>query len=93
MEQIKEEKIAEACLKRWGAKDQIRQTVEECGELIVALSKYGRKVNGSTEKDIRDEIADVEIMCRQMRLLFDSRMIDNIKDYKLLRLVERLATE
>lgn len=88
-----EEEIGHACIAMWGQQEQIRQTIEECAELIVKLAKYGRDVNGSNETQICEEIADVEIMCKQMRLIFNSDVIDNIKTQKLIRLSFRLAEE
>jgi NTP pyrophosphatase (non-canonical NTP hydrolase) len=45
--------------------------VEECAELIVALQKHiNRTPNPSTLENIIDEIADVEMMLTQMRLVF-----------------------
>ena len=88
-----EEDIGVRCIIAWGEKDQIRQTIEECSELITKLAKYGRNVNGSTKEQIAEEIADVEIMCKQMRIIFDSELIDSIKYQKLSRLNERLNQE
>lgn len=87
---IDELKIAKECIKQWGKQSQITIAIEECAELIVELSKINRKVNGTNEYDICSEIADVEIMMKQLRLIFPSKTIDTIKDIKLTNLNRRL---
>jgi len=64
--------------------------IEECGELIVKLAKYGRNHNGSKPEDIVDEIADVEIMMAQLRVIFKEYSVDYAKDLKLNRLKKRV---
>ena len=86
-----EEFIGHECIRQWGTNSQIGIAIEECAELIVELMKQGRKVNGSTHEDVCGEIADVEIMCKQLRMLFNPKTIDNIKKRKLARLQERLT--
>ena len=90
---VTEEQIGVKCIMLWGEQDQIRQTVEECAELIVNLSKYGRNVNGSTKEQIAEEIADVEIMCKEMRIVFNNDLVDSFKIQKLARLNERVEKE
>ena len=90
---IKEEEIAKKCIELWGNKDQIRQCIEECSELITVLAKYGRNVNGSTDDDIVTEIADVEIMCKQMRLIFGEHRTSIEKQAKLEKLNTRVDRE
>jgi hypothetical protein len=88
---INEEVIDKKCIEVWGESEQIRQTIEECAELIVKLAKWKREVNGSTPIEICNEIADVEIMCKQMRLIFDfDDKVDKFKEIKLLGLEARL---
>jgi hypothetical protein len=85
-----EERIGKECIRQWGIGSQIGIAIEECSELITVLAKWGREVNGSSEHMICDEIADVEIMCKQLRLMFNSDKVDRIKQIKLERLKERL---
>ena len=84
-----EVKIMQTCLDRWGLKAQVGQAIEECAELIVALQKYiNRKPQANMIENILDEIADVEIMLAQMRLVLDiddSALRERI-EYKLARL-------
>ena len=74
--------------KRWGLSLEIDMIVEECAELIVAIShwKRGRAQEGA----IAEEIADVEIMCEQLRYIFGNEEIDAWKKVKLTRLEERI---
>jgi len=63
-------KIMQTALDRWGLNAQVAQTVEECAELIVALQKYiNRTPQPESIDNILDEIADVEMMLAQMRLI------------------------
>ena len=62
-------KIMQTCLDQWGEKAQIGQAIEECAELIVALQKYTNRKKHGTIENILDEIADVEMMLAQMRLV------------------------
>ena len=65
-----EVKLMQAALDRWGLNAQVGQTVEECVELIVALQKYvNRPPQTGAADNILDEIADVEMMLAQMRLV------------------------
>jgi len=63
-------RIMQTALDRWGLNAQVGQTVEECAELIVALQKYINRVpQPGMIENILDEIADVEMMLAQMRLV------------------------
>jgi len=59
-------------VQKWGKEPQINMAIEECGELIVSLSKRSRNNNGSTVDDIIGEMVDVEIMLEQLKLIFGS---------------------
>ena len=65
-------KIMQTALDQWGLAVQVGQTVEECAELIVAFQKYiNRTPQPDALENIIDEIADVEMMLAQMRLVFN----------------------
>lgn len=82
------EEIYKAAIKRWGRLSQIEMIVEECSELIQAIQKQKRYGN---IENVIEEIADVEIMCEQARMLFDTGgKVDIAKDFKINRLKERL---
>lgn len=63
--------------------------IEECGELINAISKSLR--GRSTNKDVITELADVCIMVEQMALFLGWENFKAEKERKLLRLQERLS--
>lgn len=72
----------------WGEESQMLLAIEECGELIAVLSQYmrGRK----TKTDVAEEIADVSLMMRQLRLLFGWDEVNVIEVNKIKRLKMRL---
>jgi NTP pyrophosphatase (non-canonical NTP hydrolase) len=72
----------------WGIAAQWRMLQEECGELIAAVNRCDR---GRIEPwALASEIADVEIMLEQARLMLDSDMVERVKAEKLARLRERI---
>jgi NTP pyrophosphatase (non-canonical NTP hydrolase) len=80
------------CIVKWGKEAQMRQTMEEAAELIVALNKEIRGT-GSVE-DIAEEIADVQLMCEEMIELFNiQKDVDDCKKNKIERLIDRLRGE
>lgn len=86
-EVIDEREICIKALTKWGEGAQIAMVFEEMAELQKELCKHlkGKKVTGH----IAEEIADVEIMLDQMKLLFDiEKLVESNKRYKLARLGE-----
>lgn len=72
----------------FGISEQIQQATEELAELIVALSHHRR---GRVVKSfVCSEIADVEIMCAQLREIFGSDAVDTEKAVKIARLAKEL---
>ncbi len=80
------EKLYRKAIGNYGEAAQQIVAMEECSELIQAISK---KLRGR-ETNVEEEIADVEIMVEQMRLMSDSSLVDKIKEEKLQRLEQRL---
>ncbi len=64
---------------------------EECAELIVALKHF--KLGKATAQDVISEIADVEIMSKQMQILFGEDAVRKEIDRKLERLQERIKAD
>ena len=54
-----------------GCDNQMVQTMEECDELAVAVSHLRRFRTAEARQEMIGEIADVEIMCEQMKMEFD----------------------
>lgn len=76
--------ICKKAIDTFGGAIQQVVAMEEMGELIQAISKSIRcKTN-----NVEEEIADVEIMCMQLRLIFNNSKVDQIKQAKLKRLKE-----
>lgn len=73
----------------YGEENQVIMVFEEMSELQKTLTKHLR---GTTDKRaIADEIADVEIMLGQMKLLFNiEKEVEERKQFKVERLMTRL---
>jgi hypothetical protein len=81
--------LCEEAVKQYGREAQIEMVIEECAELIVALKQWQRKRIHTI--DVVEEIADVEIMVEQSRVMFGDSSINDAKRAKLDRLRMRLA--
>ena len=85
---------------------QSRQCIEECSELIQAINKFWRKflkcgektsfsfndmMNNKEYENLVEEIADVEIMLTQLKILLRCEDdVIRIADYKVQRELERI---
>ena len=67
-------------IEKYGEEPQIRQCMEECAELISALTDYAESEEMDVD-NIIEEMADVLIMCKQVELI--------VKDY----VMEPIATQ
>ena len=87
-------KLARMIAEHYGKEPQMGVTQEECAELIQAISKVRRKgESGETLGHLAEEIAEVNIMCKQLTLLFGlslavSRNIDQKLDRQMKRIME-----
>ena len=80
---MKTRDIYTAAVKKCGKEHQLVLCMEEMAELTKELSK--------NTTNISEEMADVEIMLEQLRIIYGNRSeVDTIKAEKLLRLSERL---
>jgi len=89
-------KTMQTALDQWGINAQVGQTVEECAELIVALQKYiNRTPQPEMIENILDEIADVEMMLAQMRLVLgiDDDALRKRIEYKFKKLNQYLPND
>lgn len=79
---------------RYGEAAQIDMAVEEMAELTKALCKVKRATPGATTTaaiaNVIEEIADVQIMLDQLRLIF-ARSTDEVEEEKLRRLERRIT--
>lgn len=79
----------QAAVDTYGKSSQLIMAMEEMSELIKELSKHFR--GESNISHISEEMADVEIMLEQLKIIFQNRAeIDSIKADKLYRLSERI---
>lgn len=94
-------------INRYGASDQLNMVIEECAELIQAVNKVKRNklvadnfiMSPTSDKqrkvlfDLTSEVADVEIMLEQIKLMLPTTFTEAInisKERKIERLKERL---
>ncbi len=91
---MKQEQLRQLCkiIEAYGAEAQLNIAEEECSELIQAICKHKRGLGHIA--DIVDELADVEIMVNQLKIIFDcfGEVEDRI-DFKIKRQLERIANE
>lgn len=78
----------------WGAQAQLLMACEECTELALAIHHYLR---GRADKGhIAEEVADVEFMLEQVKVLFGSDFTDLVREWratKRMRLAAALSRE
>lgn len=88
MQDNREEKILKAAVAKWGEL-QLVKIMEEAGELIQACS---RRILGQEDKEhnLEEEIADMEIMLGQAKIIADKEVVDRWKEIKLQKLEKRL---
>ena len=83
----KDKSIYKQAIDKFGVVAQMGMAQEECAELIVAISKDIRYASIETANCLHEEIADVEIMLEQLKIIFDCHdIIDAVKEKKLDRL-------
>lgn len=88
MKRLKRIELYLDVLETYGYGHQVMKTIEECAELINALTKL--RDNRGTEQELMTELADVAIMVEQMAVLFGLAEFEAEKEKKLIRLQERL---
>ena len=78
--------ICNKAINTYGNASQKIKAIEEMGELIQAISKSLL----DNENNVEEEIADVEIMLTQLKIMYNLSDIENWRNYKLNRLKERV---
>lgn len=78
--------------KNWGSLNQLDMVIEEAAELIQAINKAKRKdFNVDSVNDLCQEIADVEIMIDQLKIILNENdLINRFRIEKVERLRDRL---
>ena len=64
-------KLYTKALEKWGADSQVDMLIEEMAELTQALLHIRRANKKVTVEELSDEIADVEIMLEQVKVITD----------------------
>lgn len=82
-----EEQIYNAALSKFGHPSQINKMIEECSELITSLCHH--RISRAADDEVCEELADVEIILGQMRIIFGADNVERMKQKKLDRLAER----
>jgi NTP pyrophosphatase (non-canonical NTP hydrolase) len=67
--------------------------IEECAELTQAILKLRRAWSDDKLNHVQEELADVLIMARQLRVMLGAEDIDEIINQKLDRQIERIDEE
>ena len=79
--------VLQKAILRFGEKLQLRQVQEEAAELIVAINHFIRFKDDFHRHELLVEVADIEIMLEQLRLILnDDENIERIKQEKLIYL-------
>lgn len=79
-------------VRAYGKQSQLMIAIEEMSELAKELSKNFRGADNA--KALAEEIADVEIMLEQLKVIFRNRaLVDRIRASKLVRLSDRITGE
>lgn len=81
--------VCKRAVSTWGKYRQLTVCMEEMAELTKELSKNIR--GQDNDLGIAEEVADVEIMLEQLKIIFDIRTdVENVKNEKLIRLDRRI---
>ena len=84
----KERDICIKAVMHFGADNQLLQACEELSELMQAISKAKRYTGQSYIDGVAEELADVEIMCEQIKVIFNisNTDVENERERKIKRL-------
>lgn len=94
MEKVSKRRKLQFIIDTYGTKVQEDIAIEECSELIKAICKNRRNPPDETRKGIIDEIADVEIMLEQLKIIHScSREVEERINYKIERQIDRIMNK
>lgn len=83
--------VLQAAVDHYGSDRQIDKAIEEMSELTKALLKLRYDANEQTVENVFEEMADVEIMLDQLKLIIGDKAIYRCD--KVYRLTEKLHEE
>ena len=84
------QKLYETVITKFGFEAQKAMAIEECAELINALCKEKR--GRATDEEIITEIADLQIMCEQLAIIYGKEKVRQERLRKLMRLHKRIQS-
>lgn len=91
------EEIYQKALKKWKERSQLEMAQEEAIEFALAIRKFIRKADDQTFSNLLEEIADVEIMIEQIKMMYRHTGIESSieieKIFKVNRLKDRLNND
>ena len=82
------DEVIKLAIKTYGKEAQTQMLFEEMAELQNAICKLNR--GRGTAGDVCEEIADVMIMCLQMAQIYGPKAVEQMAQYKMRRLKDRL---
>lgn len=85
------ESIYAQAVNKWGNASQLLQTIEECSELIKAITKMLNR--GGSVVDVIEEAVDVQLMLNQLRAMIPSDDWQRFRAEKTAYLRELLAAQ
>ena len=89
-----ETEILNQAIRQWGAESQVYMLLEEIGELQQAVCKLRRNNSQGTFENFVEELADVELMIDQMKVLYlITPEVAVVREQKLERLEKMLWPE
>lgn len=88
-----EREVLKRALDYYDRHNQVLKTIEELSELQIELVHTSRFDERASWKNIAEEIADVEIMLEQLKMVMPDNDIEKIKSKKIRRLERRLTED
>lgn len=85
------QKVLKTAVDTYGKEAQTDMMIEGMSELTKALLKHRRNATPKTLDNIKEEMADVQIMLDQMRLIYGEN--GGYRTEKVLRLASRLGID
>ncbi len=93
MNQVRKEKL-QAIIAQYGTRLQIVQAIEELSELQKVLCKHLKSTNPTDITDITEEMADVQVMLDQLRIIFNNEdQVESNIDFKIKRTHQRAGID
>lgn len=90
IQNLEERKILRNAIDYYGCRNQMLKVVEELAELQCELVRFLMQDGRASWPSIAEELADVEIMLSQLRMMMPEGIVGEIRKKKLERLNERL---